>query len=293
MSRKSTPLLRLRHWNIFALCYLAAAVLPLTLIPFEFTGVNLSYGWTVEITFEDFARNILLFLPLGLVAGYAFKWPHWVALMGGLIFSLSIETAQLFIAARTSNIGDLVGNSSGAFLGAALSGKLLSKRPCREVPLAFVFVPLCWIEALRSLIDPLSAGVALFSLVTGLSLIQLAPPRHFPFISAVFWLQLATIPFFNTFPRIAAGVSLFGLVTLFATSYCSNAFLRTVAIAAALLGFALTLLSSFGYFATDSEVVMFELLLRTTDVVFSAIATIATYYWYKTTNISITQQPSP
>lgn len=70
----------------------------------------------------DIARNILGFMPLGLLL--AWKKPArgiWAALAIGFVLSLSIESVQSLIPGRDSSLIDLASNSTGAFVGALLS----------------------------------------------------------------------------------------------------------------------------------------------------------------------------
>ncbi len=277
----------LQIWGGFALLYLAVAVLSLTLIPLKFESIAPFYGWAYRFTLEDFARNILLFLPFGIVARYAFRQAHWTTLICGLLFSFSIEVTQLFIGVRTSNVADILGNGSGALLGSILCQKLLSKywtSAAVEIPLGFVFVPLCWIGALRSLTDPFSAPLTLFSFLTGLILIQISPPRQpFPFLPAAFWLAIAIIPFFNTQPSAGIIFTAAAPIALYATATQPAKLLKPIAAIAALLGTSLTLLNTgLWYFSSSAKIMEFQLILHASEIVLSAVAAVATLWWYRT-----------
>jgi VanZ like protein len=67
----------------------------------------------------DAVLNILMFVPLGLIAGGTRK-DILRAAGAGLVFSSSIEFAQLFLPGRYASVSDLLGNSAGAAAGAAL-----------------------------------------------------------------------------------------------------------------------------------------------------------------------------
>ncbi|ADL53316.1 VanZ family protein [Clostridium cellulovorans] len=63
--------------------------------------------------------NLLLFVPFGFLLPIAIrseKWNWKKALMTGLLFSMTIETLQMF-AGRMSEIDDLIMNSLGTLLG--------------------------------------------------------------------------------------------------------------------------------------------------------------------------------
>lgn len=72
--------------------------------------------------------NALIFLPMGFFPNLLWRRPRWwKGLLVGFCSSLSIEFLQLF-AGRSTDIDDLILNSSGAFLGgllALLLGKLV------------------------------------------------------------------------------------------------------------------------------------------------------------------------
>jgi VanZ family protein len=95
------------------------AILLLTLWPlgpkpaFDDDRLSMRFG------LADALRNVILFLPLGLVlarrgAGFA-----GVALRAALL-SMAIELAQVVIPGRYGNVSDVVSNASGALLGVAL-----------------------------------------------------------------------------------------------------------------------------------------------------------------------------
>ena len=74
---------------------------------------------------HDFLKNILLFLPFGLILTLIVtqKYPLnsfalllTVTAAGGL-FSLTIELLQLFLPSRTAEIPDIIGNMIGSGLG--------------------------------------------------------------------------------------------------------------------------------------------------------------------------------
>ena len=270
---------RLRAWNRFALAYSIAAILPLTLISFAYTGANVSYGWALSFTLEDFARNVLLFLPLGSGARYGFNRAHWTALALGFGLSLFIEVTQLFIVARTSNVADLVGNGMGAYLGSILCQKLLKKylKPATAtVSLAFMLVPLSWISALRSITEPYAGAIALFYILTGLTLIQLSSYRQkILSIPAAFWLVLSIIPFFNTQPAVGTFFTAALPIALYITGTCSTKLLKRIAIAAIPSSLLLTLLSTgIWYFSPSTTLIKFELILRLTEIGFVLVAAI-------------------
>ncbi len=82
--------------------------------------------------FVDFLGNIAVFVPLGAALAVAtlpprirgkrsfhVRWWLRVTAIGGLL-SLSIETAQLFLATRATDIDDVILNTLGTLIGASL-----------------------------------------------------------------------------------------------------------------------------------------------------------------------------
>jgi VanZ family protein len=76
----------------------------------------------------DVLVNILAFVPFGflfcgyLAVGGSVKRPLWLALVAGLLVSLTIELGQYYLPMRNSGTTDLITNTSGTGLGAVLFG---------------------------------------------------------------------------------------------------------------------------------------------------------------------------
>ena len=121
-------------------------------LPSGNAGPGISYGipWQLDpLAFvRDFARegastlpqiafNVVLFMPLGFIAGRLLRWGLWRSVVVGLLASLAIEVAQgtgLFgvypYAYRTADVDDLILNLCGASIGfpfGLLAVKLLDK----------------------------------------------------------------------------------------------------------------------------------------------------------------------
>jgi glycopeptide antibiotics resistance protein len=83
----------------------------------------------------EFTANIAMFLPLGLFLLLLFGrrfWPLAIVLCCAL--TVGIETAQLFIPTRVSDLRDVVANSAGGALGVLLGMALtLSSRAAPSV----------------------------------------------------------------------------------------------------------------------------------------------------------------
>lgn len=110
-------------WFLFGV---VAVILYLTLFPFDFL-VDESVSWrdaSLHLVEDDFVRNVLLFLPLGLgVAGWLQHREQWLRLLtgtvAGLALSLVVEWAQFYLPRNTS-VWDLVANTMGAAAGVLL-----------------------------------------------------------------------------------------------------------------------------------------------------------------------------
>jgi glycopeptide antibiotics resistance protein len=66
----------------------------------------------------EFTANIAMFLPIGLFFLLLFgrgRW--WVAMGVPFLMTLSIETAQIWIPGRVSDIRDVISNTIGAVVG--------------------------------------------------------------------------------------------------------------------------------------------------------------------------------
>lgn len=78
----------------------------------------------------DLCINLLGFIPFGLVvSARANKRSQlmpsiWVAVFSGLLLSLAIETAQMWIPSRSSDLFDLAMNTPGAAAGGAIFGTM-------------------------------------------------------------------------------------------------------------------------------------------------------------------------
>lgn len=76
----------------------------------------------------EFASNIVMFLPLGLLGVLAFprlRW--WLIPIAALVLSAAIELAQLvLISERNASVLDVVANTAGALIGAAAAWALRS-----------------------------------------------------------------------------------------------------------------------------------------------------------------------
>jgi len=73
--------------------------------------------------FVEFTANIALFVPVGLLGVILIGARHWwLAILTGFLASCTIELGQLlFLPARFASVKDVIANTSGAVVGAALA----------------------------------------------------------------------------------------------------------------------------------------------------------------------------
>ncbi len=78
--------------------------------------------WFIGYRKVEFAANILLFIPLGIIL--VLRLPRklwWLAIVIAAVFSGAVELAQaIFLPARVPAWSDIVANTAGAFIGAIL-----------------------------------------------------------------------------------------------------------------------------------------------------------------------------
>jgi glycopeptide antibiotics resistance protein len=77
----------------------------------------------VDYGFIEFTANIGFFVPVGFLIALLLTYRlQWLAVLGGLLLSAGVETAQgTFLPGRVSSPADVVANSSGALIGCLLA----------------------------------------------------------------------------------------------------------------------------------------------------------------------------
>lgn len=81
----------------------------------------------------EFALNIAMFMPLGLLLVLTFGARFfWVAALGGIALSLSLEGLQQFIPYRVPDVRDLLANGLGGIIGMFFGLALLAMVPRRR-----------------------------------------------------------------------------------------------------------------------------------------------------------------
>lgn len=103
----------------------------ITLGPQPNTGSGNSLFWAVLHFFSEhrstswltysrveFLANVGMFVPVGLFFLLLFgRRLWWVAVLAGATLTVAIETAQLFLPGRVSDVRDLVANTVGGLIG--------------------------------------------------------------------------------------------------------------------------------------------------------------------------------
>lgn len=124
---------RFRLLRYLAACY-ALFLAYVSLTPFSgwqeqglyFVDV-LSAPLAQTYTWFDFILNCFSYMPLGFLLAYMLRdrapavHVLLMATLGGLLLSVSMEYAQMYLPRRISSNTDLISNTSGAFCGAAIA----------------------------------------------------------------------------------------------------------------------------------------------------------------------------
>jgi len=95
----------------------APTVLDRILVVLHAVGVPDSFGFT-EL---EVLANVLVFVPIGLLAALALprRW-WWAALLATAALSVGIEVAQLVaVPTRVASVDDVIANAAGGAIGAA------------------------------------------------------------------------------------------------------------------------------------------------------------------------------
>lgn len=128
-----------RWFNEIVIGGIVAVIILLTLFPFNFTPTQFylplfSRHYGAKSDLNDLIGNVLLFMPFGFYSmGLLFKSRGLCAYKPNLLkviavtiltvclsfsLSFSIETLQVYLPSRNSDLSDIITNSTGGFLGA-------------------------------------------------------------------------------------------------------------------------------------------------------------------------------
>ena len=133
-----------------------------------------------------------------------------------------MESAQLFLANRTSNFMDLMANSAGAWLGALLYRIVLiqGERTSHHLNLAMMLIPLCWLRGLLTLIEPGSIwllvpnAILAVSLLTGCSM-----QPHQALLGMGVWFLIAFAPLAQYRWKVGLAIAVLGIATNWLCNY--------------------------------------------------------------------------
>ncbi|TXK17433.1 VanZ family protein [Homoserinibacter sp. GY 40078] len=104
--------------------------------------VGFAAGWLVDLGIPfatvyailEFAANIAMFVPFGILAMTAYSMRVWSATLAGLATSALIEAVQLALPERFATLQDVVANTSGALIGALVVATWRSRRARSQRP---------------------------------------------------------------------------------------------------------------------------------------------------------------
>lgn len=132
----SDPAVSRRGWVTGALALYSLALLAVLLLPVSYSGIVNAIGdwlrYDVGIAWFgsgwiEFGANILMFVPLGFLLTLLFRRP-WFGVVLALVLSAAAEVAQIVIPSRQPTARDIVANTLGATVGAALAWLIVLRR---------------------------------------------------------------------------------------------------------------------------------------------------------------------
>lgn len=98
-------------------------------------GIFADHHTTSWITYArvEFGANIAMFVPIGVFFLLLFGRRAWfVAMFAGFVLTCAIETAQLFVPTRVTDIRDIISNTLGAVIG-VLVALIITAGKAREI----------------------------------------------------------------------------------------------------------------------------------------------------------------
>ncbi len=108
---------------VFYLCVVFSITI-VNRLPYDEVRYNLSLFWSYQAAAErsyyilEILLNYFMLLPYGLMASFFMKRRY--AVLSGVILSVGIETAQLFMKRGLFEFDDILGNTIGVVLGALI-----------------------------------------------------------------------------------------------------------------------------------------------------------------------------
>jgi glycopeptide antibiotics resistance protein len=188
-------IIKLSNW--FAVFYTSLALLLITLNPFKFQWFASVNGLDWYFSRFDFVQNILLFFPLGVVLQQAVKRPKVGSILYGTLLSAIIEIIQLSALDHTSDYCDIVSNTCGTFFGFIFASHAISTRNMgsKDVSLAFMLMLLCWVTAMRSQTQEVSAWIVMPLAVVGFSVLKSCLlDKRLKWATLLVWITFSLIP---------------------------------------------------------------------------------------------------
>jgi glycopeptide antibiotics resistance protein len=144
------------------LIYMLLVVVLITLIPFDFRlPEKIQIHWSASTV--DIITNIFFFIPVGFLFRFSRRTDKdimgFTSLGFGIFLSLLIETAQIFVPGRYTQIIDVATNGLGAWLGSILYVFIqnrvgyhsAARVMALELPLmniVYLLIPLMWLNGL-------------------------------------------------------------------------------------------------------------------------------------------------
>jgi glycopeptide antibiotics resistance protein len=218
------------------LLYVLAMAALAALSPFDFQPIP---GRTFALLWlaDDAVLNLLLLLPAGFLAALVFEnglGPREsYALVLGLLFSLALESSQLYLPSRHPNVADVIGNGIGCWAGALAARRVgrwlsgfLSQDLVLELPLTgslYLLVPLLMLHGLAGADSArvwLALPLALFgaTILAALYLQRVArsgalSPARFAIYGAIAFLVSALPTFLRHPVAIASSAASMALLT--------------------------------------------------------------------------------
>ncbi|MCU0540652.1 MAG: VanZ family protein [Oscillatoriaceae cyanobacterium Prado104] len=204
---------RLQNWNRFTAACISLVLLILALNPFKFHWFVAVHGWSFDFWAVDFFQNVFLFFPLGVVLRHSFQFPQIVIVLYGALLSSAIEIAQLSIIERSSNFYDILANACGTLCGSLFYQYAVSEKQPGSIgiSLAFMLMPLCWVTAMRSATQDISAWLVMPPAIAGIVAFEMSlSANRLKLVALTIWLIFALIPLINITP--IAGIATFIIV---------------------------------------------------------------------------------
>lgn len=219
------------------LIYMCLIVIFITLIPFEFR-IPGEFKITWSTNFTDLVTNIFLFIPIGflfrLTRGKNKDLFCLQTTILGVLLSLMVESAQVFIPGRYTQVSDVVTNGLGAWLGGAIFtflGSQMKRKPSGrlfelEFPLMgliYLLIPLMWLNGLATGAEEARLWLLLLLGIMGSGIIGSIYVNRFKHAGTIgytklaaitlCWFVICSLPVMISFPL---KIAYFGIAIVFA-----------------------------------------------------------------------------